>query len=54
MHVFPVNGQRYVEPLDVALDIRLGGMAAIGLDRLVDMPAGPNRKRLHPLWDGGG
>ena len=41
MHVFPVNGQRYVEPLDVALDIRTGGeWRPIGLDRLVDMPAG--------------
>ena len=38
LHVFPVHGESYHKPLDLALDIRIGDeWRPIGLDRLVDM-----------------
>lgn len=40
IHVFPVPGERYDVPLDLALEVRNGEeWQAIGLDRLIDMPA---------------
>lgn len=38
LHVFPVSGERYEEPLDLTLEIRSGdGWAPMGSDRLIDM-----------------